>query len=147
MSRKQRYIGTLSDKEKVALEKGYKTGKHHTYRRRCHCILLSHGGKSIGELMVFFGVSRQTISTWLNLYEKAGIKGLELKEGRGRPCKLNIADEAQVKKIKTLIKNEPRSLKRVVGQISKDLNIKLSKKTLKRFLKNLITDGNGLESV
>ncbi|MFT6358806.1 MAG: hypothetical protein ACJAYJ_003033, partial [Saprospiraceae bacterium] len=41
MSRKNRFIEKLTEAQKSALEKGYRRGKSHLYRRKCHCILLS----------------------------------------------------------------------------------------------------------
>ena len=122
----------MTEAQKSALEKGYRTGKSHLFRRKCQCILLSSGGKSIPELCDFFQVSGTSIYKWLNLWETQGIKGLQLKPGRGRPPKLKETDKNQVKKIKVLVENEPQNLNRVVGQIKTDLGIDLSKKTLKR---------------
>jgi len=145
MSRKKRYIEKLTGAQKSALEKGYRTGKSHIYRRKCHCILQSHSGKTVKELRAFFEVSGNTIYTWFNEWEKDGIKGLQLKPGRGRPPLLDSKDDQQVKKIKVLVHNEPQNLNRVVGQVKSEMGIDLSKKTLKRFLKNLNTVGNDLD--
>lgn len=145
MSRKYRYITHLGASEKQSLRKGYRNGTHHLFRRKCHCILLSNEGKTVGELSTFFGVSTISIYSWLNQWEAEGITGLHLKPGRGRPKKLN-ADEADVvKTIKTLIENNPRNLGQVVEQVKEKLGVDLSKKTLKRFLKNLTTGGNASE--
>ncbi len=145
MSRKNKFIEKLTKEQKSSLEKGYKTGKHFLFRRKCQCLLLSNDGKTIKELCALFGVGRLSITTWFNLWESEGIKGLELKPGRGRPSKLKLTDPNQVKKVKALIENEPKNLTRVVGQLKSELGIDLSKKTLKRFLKNLNTDGNDSE--
>lgn len=142
MSRKNRFIEKLTEAQKSALEKGYRTGKSHLYRRKCHCILLSHERKTVKELATFFKVSEHSIYAWLNLWENNGIKALELQPGRGRPPKLKVTDEEQVKQVKTLVENEPKNLNRVVGQIKSELDIDLSKKTLQRFLKNLNSYGN-----
>ena len=144
MSRRKRYIEKLTETEIKSLKKGYQTGKSHLYRRKCHCILLSHQGKSVSELSDFFSVSIQSIYKWFNLWETQGIKGLELKPGRGRPPKLDSTNKNQVDTIKTVVENEPQNLKRVVGQVKSELGIDLSKKTLKRFLKNLNSPGNAL---
>lgn len=145
MSRKNRFIEKLTEAQKSALEKGYRTGKSHIFRRKCHCILLSHGGKTVNELKDFFGVSIHSVYAWFNSWEADGIEGLQLKPGRGRPPKLDSTNEQQVKKIKTLVENEPKNLNRVVGQVKSEMDIDLSKKTLQRFLKNLNTSGNASE--
>lgn len=142
MSRKNRFVAKLDEAQKRALEKGYKTGKHFLFRRKCQCILLSDQGKTIGELSELFEVSRLSITKWFDLWQSQGIEGLELKPGRGRPCKLHLEDDKQVQRVKTLVENEPKNLNRVVGQLKAELGMELSKKTLKRFLKNLNTSGN-----
>ena len=142
MSRKHRFIEKLTQAQKRALEKGYRNGKSHIFRRKCHCILLSHSRKTVDELKDFFGVSAHSIYAWLNSWEAEGITGLQLKPGRGRPPKLDSTNEQQVKKVKTLVENEPQNLNRVVGQIKSEMDVDLSKKTLQRFLKNLNTSGN-----
>lgn len=142
MSRKNRFVEKLEEAQKRALEKGYKSGKHFLLRRKCQCILLSDQGKTIGELSELFGVSRLSITKWLNLWQSQGIEGLDLKPGRGRPAKLRLEDENQIQRVKMLVENEPKNLNRVVGQLKEELDIELSKKTLKRFLKNLNTSGS-----
>jgi transposase len=147
MSRKKRFIEKLTKEEKSSLAKGYKTGKSHLTRRKCQAILLSHGGTTAGELSTLYSVTIRTVYSWFNSWESNGIKGLELKPGRGRKAKLQADDKDQVKIIKTLVENEPQSLKQVVKKIKSTLGIDLSKKTLKRFLKkNLSIDGNDSEN-
>ena len=145
MSRKNKFIEKLTKEQKSSLEKGYKTGKHFSFRRKCHAILLSHNGQTVKELSQFFEVSTVSVYTWLKTWESKGIKGLQLKPGQGRPTKLNSQDENHVKMVKTLVENEPKNLNRVVGQLKSELDLDLSKKTLKRFLKNLNTSGNASE--
>jgi len=145
MSRKNKFIEKLTKEQKSSLKRGYQTGKSHIFRRKCQCILLSHEGKTVKELCEFFSVSQISIYSWLKRWESQGIEGLKLKPGRGRPPKLNLADQKQVKKVKSLVENEPKNLNRVVGQLQSELGVDLSKKTLKRFLKNLNTNGNDSE--
>jgi transposase len=142
MSRKKRFIN-LTDLQKCSLQKGYKTGKSHLFRRKCQCILLSDEGKTVAELSKLFGVSAISIYNWLNSWESGGIEGLKLKPGRGRPAKLRADDQKQVKIVKTLVENEPKNLNRVVGQVQSQLGIEVSKKTLQRFLKRLTIAGSG----
>ena len=147
MGRKAKYIEKLTEAQKSSLQKGYSYGKSPLYRRKCHCILLSNRGKKASELSDFFQVSHQSIIVWLNAWEKEGIAGLKLKPGRGRKPKLKQKDAKHLEVVKTLIENEPKNLSRVTAQIETELNIQVSKKTLKRFLKNLNTNGSGLENV
>ena len=145
MGRKSKHIENLTEEQKSSLKKGYSYGKSPLYRRKCHCILLNHSGKTIKELSSFFDVSILSIQTWIKQWERQGLEGLKLKPGRGRKPKLQTNKEEHVETIKTLIKNEPKNLTRVTAQIETDLGIEVSKKTLKRFLKNLNTDGNDFD--
>ena len=142
MGRKSKYIENLTGEQKSSLKKGYTFEKRRLFRRKCHCILLSHEKKTVKELSSFFGISIHSIRKWLNLWERQGIEGLKLKPGRGRKPKLKTDEKTHVETVKTLIENEPKNLNRVTNQIEDKLGIEVSKKTLKRFLKNLNTDGN-----
>ena len=142
MGRKPKHIESLSEEEKKSLKKGHSYGKSPLFRRKCHCVLLNHSGKTIAELASFFGVSLQSIRIWIRQWEQHGLQGLQLKPGRGRPPKLDITSVHQVNVIKTLIKNEPKNLRKVTTQIKEQLEVEVSKKTLKRFLKNLTSDGS-----
>lgn len=146
MGRKSKYVEKLTEEQKSSLEKGYRQGKSPLFRRKCHCILLNDRGKDATELSDFFQVRRQSILNWLNAWEKSGLEELKLKPGRGRKPKLKKDNAEHVEIIKTLIENEPKNLFRVTAQIEAELDIQVSKKTLKRFLKNLNTNGNGLEN-
>lgn len=142
MGRKSKYIENLTEEQKSSLKKGYTYGKSPLFRRKCHCILLSHEGKTVKELSSFFSISVHSIRKWLKLWERQGIEGLKLKPGRGRKPKLKTNEKNHVETVKELIENEPKNLKRVTAQIEDELGIEVSKKTLKRFLKNLNTAGN-----
>ena len=142
MGRKSKHIENLTEEQKSSLKKGYSHGESPLYRRKCHCILLSHSGKTASELADFFGVTTHSVRVWLNQWEEFGQEGLKLKPGRGRKPKLDHHIDQHVKAVKTLVKNEPKNLNKVTAQLEKQLGIEVSKKTLKRFLKNLNTDGN-----
>lgn len=142
MSKNKRFIQDLTPDQLSMLEKGYKTGKQHIFRRKCQCILQSHSGISIKELSEYHQVSTRSIYKWLDSWESMGMSGLTIKKGRGRKPKLEINNALHTKKIKEFVENEPQSLKKVVPKIEAELHIGVSQKTLSRFLKRVITDGN-----
>lgn len=148
MGRKSKHIENLTEEQKSSLKSGYTYGESPKYRRRCHCILLNHSGKTAKELSTFFDVDVQSIQTWIKLWERQGIEGLKLQPGRGRKPKLKTEKQEHVETVKALIENEPKNLNRVTVQIEEELGIEVSKRTLKRFLKNLNTpQRNGNVSV
>lgn len=142
MSRKKRFIRPLSAEERLSLETGYKTGKSHVFRRKCHAVLLSAQGATVKSLAGQFGVRDVTVYAWFNAWEADGADGLELKPGRGRKPKLSADNEEQVRFVKELVDNEPRNLNRAVALIGQGLSIELGKKTLRRFLKKTAIGGN-----
>ena len=142
MGRKSKQIKKLTEEQKSSLRKGYTSGKSHLFRRKCQCILLNNEGKTTKELSLLYGISIYSILQWFKRWESGGIEGLKLKPGRGRKPKLNLSNSKHTETVKTLVENEPKNLNRVIGQIKYKLNIELSKKTLKRFLKNLNINGN-----
>ena len=144
MSRKLKFIEKLSKEQKSSLQKGYTFGSSPYFRRKCHCILLSHAGHKVSELSELFDVSEQSIRKWLKQWESQGLKGLELQPGRGRKPKLKMTNTTHVEKVIKLIENEPQNLNHVKDQLAQELKINLSKRTLQRFLNNLNTDGKDL---
>lgn len=141
MSYEKKIREKLTAEQKSSLKKGYQTGKSHSFRKKCQCILLRYEGKTVNELSIMYGVGKNTIYIWLNLWKTEGINGLYTKPGQGRPPKINLNNRHHTTIIKTMVENEPKNLNRVVGQIKSKLGIEVSKKTLIRFLKNLNTHG------
>ena len=78
----------LSKEEISELELGHKKGIKSRYRNRCQAVLLFHNqGKKMQDLIELYGVDRDTISRWLNRYEREGIEGLKDRKKSGRPIK------------------------------------------------------------
>lgn len=147
MSRKKRYIENLTETEIKALEKGFKEGKSHRFRNRCKTILLSHQGYDTNQLREIFGVGLLSIYRWMDKWESGGIDALADKEGRGRKPILKLDKQDHVSKVEKAIEKSPKNLNKVLAQIKEELDVDLSKLTLKRFLKNLNEDGNDSEEV
>lgn len=141
-----RYIKDLTAEQIEALTNGYKNGKTHNYRNRCRCILLSFQGKTVPELAAFFEVSQVTIYAWYNRWDAAGLEGLPIRPGRGRKRKLDIDNAEHVKEVKKSIKIENRNLNQLKSELETKLDIEISKVTLRRFLKKLVTDTNDFEN-
>lgn len=110
----------------------YKSGRHIIARKRSQCILLSHQGKPINELAGIFGVSRLTITHWLNKWEQGGLAGIRLQPGRGRKQKLAAIEQEH---LEAYVEQYSRNLKAVVALIKEKHAVVVSKKTLQRFLK------------
>lgn len=143
MSRKKRFIENLTEEEKSSLEQGYKHGNSHTYRCRCRCILLSHQGWECGELAVHFDTNLVTIYSWMNRWENGGMSAMSDKPGRGRKPILDASQNNHVEVVIDAVDESPSNLNKVLATVKEELGAEVSKKTLKRFLKNLSEDGSG----
>ena len=147
MSRKKRYIEKLTASEIQALEKGFKADNSYRFRNRCKAILLSHQGYDTNQLCEIFGVSLLSIYRWMDKWESGGIEALADKKGRGRKPILQLDKKDHVSKVEKAIEKSPKNLNKVLAQIKEELDVDLSKLTLKRFLKNLNEDGSDSEEV
>lgn len=131
----------LTEPELKTLQEGHKNGSQFQFRNRCFCLILSHQGKSVSELSKFFEISRITVYSWFDAWEKNGIVGLMNKPGQGRKSILSLQNPDHVKKVKAAIKKNPQSVKSVVAELESNLGAPMHPETLKRFLKNLVTVG------
>lgn len=128
-----RFINLYPESEKM-LERIYQHSKHHQVRQRAYCILLSHRGCTMPELLKIFRISRRTLQYWFSRWRQNQLIGLYDQNGRGKKPKFNEEEEAQVKE---WIKSEPKNLKKVVNQVQEEWGISVSKETLKRVAKKL----------
>lgn len=147
MSRKKRYIQTLSISEKADLEKGMKSKSGHQFRQRCHAVLLSHRGKEVSELESFFDVSKQTIYSWLNRWESKGIEGLKNQPGQGRKAALCVDNKDHVKAVDKAVRKVNQKGGNLLSEVDQELNLEggLSMRMLRSFLKKLVTSGKDAE--
>ena len=128
------YVKRLSLEEKQTLEAMYKNHPCHVPRKRAYAVLLSNEGFTLKELSRFFAKSRQTMSTWLHNWEEDGICGLLDSPRSGRPSKLSAANRQEAIE---LVKESPRSLRKVVAQLVEKFGVKISCSTLKCYCKQI----------
>lgn len=144
MSRKKRYIKSLSEDERALLDQGRKSNKGYQFQNRCHAILLSESGKTVAELQDIYGVSHQTIYSWFDRWEQGGIEALENKPGRGRKAVLRTDNKDHVKAVDKAVVKVNKKGGNLLAEIESELDLErgLSKKMLRTFLKKLDTSGN-----
>jgi transposase len=69
----------------------------HRVVERAHIVLASAAGESGSAICAKLGVSRPTVTLWLNRYEQEGLGGILSDRSRsGRPKRLTPADEAEI---------------------------------------------------
>jgi len=138
---KTKYI-KLTDEERENLTLGYEKGERN-FSRRCHSILLSNSGKKVMEIKSILEMKTTTsIRTWFRAWKKEGIEALKNKPKPGRTRKLDINNEEHVQVVKRTVKAVVEKGEDFHAKIEKELSIKVSSRTLRRFLKNLNIDGN-----
>jgi transposase len=134
----------LNDNQRQELENGYRNGKSHSFRTNCHLVLLKSEGRKSKEIASFLVLSEQKVNRWLWRYKLEGIKGLEIREGRGRPSILQTKDTESVKEA---VRKHRERISQARVELENSLGKEFSQKTLERFLKNLTAAINESESV
>lgn len=128
-----KYAKPLSLEEKLTLRELMRNGKTPGKRMRAHAILLSAEGKSINEIATIYPVHRVSVASWISDWEQSGIVGLLDKERSGRPHKLTEEEQARVKQ---LLQENPRSLKKIKKLLKDECGKDISIDTLKRIAKS-----------
>lgn len=124
----------LDNHQRPELENGYRNGNSHSFRTNCHLVLLKSEGRKSKEIASFLGITQQKVNRWLWRYKFEGIKGLEIRDGRGRPSILQITD---TELIKEAVRKHRQRISQAKVELENSLGKEFSQKTLGRFLKNL----------
>lgn len=84
-----KFIATLSDADRVALEQAHRDGAVHRQRQRAQAVLLSARGYTLEQLAALFQTHRDTVSGWLDAWQEQGLNGLADAPKAGRPPKID----------------------------------------------------------
>lgn len=133
----------LNDDQRIELENGYRNGNSHSFRTNCHLVLLKSEGRKSTEIASVLGITEQKVNRWLWRYKVEGLKGLEIRQGRGRPSILQTEDTESVK---AAVQKHRQRISQAKAELQMSLGKEFSQKTLVRFLKNLTADINESES-
>ena len=131
---------TLDDKQRAALEQGYRNGKTHAFRQHCQIVLLKAQGCKSQEIASLLGRNQKSANDWLHRYQSEGIKGLHIKPGRGRKTILSQTADAQ--RVRQAVKQHRQRISLAKAELEGSLGKEFSQRTLVRFLKNLTADTN-----
>ena len=102
---RKRIIKPLPEPEQQTLLEMYRNHPKSRMRERAHMVLLSSQKRSIKEICSIVFRSENTVSTWLNSYERMGFLGLYDGDIPGRPPRLS---EDQQEQIATWLDDSPR---------------------------------------
>ena len=132
----------LDEKQKAELEKGYREGESHTFRQRCHLILLKSKGQTSLEVATILGCCEMAVNNWVKRYLEEGIEGLKTRPGRGgKPI---LQAETDLAKVREAVARNRQRLSLVRAELEVELGKKFSDKTLNRFIKKTIAATNEL---
>lgn len=135
----------LSEAQRAALEKGYREGSSHAFRKRCHMLLLKSEGRRSVEVGKILGCHEVSVNNWLKRYEVEGIEGLKTRPGRGR--KPILDGEQDLEAVQKAVQANRQRLSVAKAELEAELNKSFSNKTLERYIKNLVHAINASESV
>ncbi len=133
----------LSDEQRAALEKTYRSGANHALRIRCQMILLKSEGRKSQEIADFLGCCQQAVNNWLHRYKTGGIEALETIAGGGRPPILS--SESDLAAVRVAVQNHRQRISVAKAELEETLAKRFCERTLSRFLKNLmpVTSASG----
>lgn len=135
----------LETSSREELEVGYRTGKQHCFRVRCHIILLKSDGRPSKEVGNIVQLSHNSVNHWTKRYKVHGILGLKNISGQGRKPKISVAEDGE--SVKALVQ-EHRQRVSVAQQEWEEANNKtVNRATFRRFLKELAESTNVSASV
>lgn len=128
----------LSTEAKKELVEGFKTGKSHAFRIRCHLVLLKAEQRKSKEVAKIVNMCEMSVNNWLLRYKIEGIEGLKTKKGRGRKPLLKREEDSLA--VLEAIKTKRQRLQSAKAEFEANTGKKVSRDTLRRFLKVLAED-------
>ncbi|WBX95590.1 MULTISPECIES: hypothetical protein [Chryseobacterium] len=126
----------LTEEESILVENLYKNSDSSVVRERCMFLRLSAQKKSMMEISRIMEVGRLRVTLFFNAWEQAENlsekqKTLSIKTGRGAKLKLDPVKDI----LPDLVKENSRNLNVVLNILEREHEIKITKPTLRNFLK------------
>lgn len=122
----------LSEAERQTLLDASRYAPWPRFRQRAHAVLLSAKGYKVAQLADIFEVDRDTVSDWLNTWERHGLLGLRDREHTGRPRK---GTEADRERLCQAVQKAPHQLRALPVQFQERTGLSLSRDTVRRWLR------------
>jgi transposase len=127
-----KFVASLSAPEQITLQCMRDSHSTRRVRMRAQAIMLSHQGFRVQEIAFISQVTRQTVSSWLDSWDRDGIAGLYDHPRSGHPM---ILSEEEVEFVMNLTAQEPRSMKMVAAALKEKKGKSVTVSTLKRAVK------------
>lgn len=127
-----KYVADITEAELKTLEDAHKNHQTARVRNRAHVIILSHKGFQMQKIGEICAIDRHAVSRVIDNWDKYGILGLYDAPRSGRPKILTPEDEEFVHEI---VKEEPRSTKKIIITLEDQRGKKVSGSTVRRVIK------------
>ncbi len=127
-----RFVQPLSDAEVQSLRDASKNASKPAQRRRAHGILLSHKGYTINQISEILDVQRDTVTRWLNAWQRDGLDGLADKARAGRP---SVYDDQDRERLQALVAETPHQIRALQARMAEETGKPVSLSTVQRALK------------
>ena len=127
-----KYVTPLTEEERATLRAAMAYGPSARVRQRAQAVYGSDQGFRIGSLAVLLDVDRDTVSAWLERWERDGLRGLYDAPRPGRPMIYTPEEQQQLRE---WVDAEPRQLKQAQARLAEASGKRASGATLKRILK------------
>lgn len=88
-----KFVSSLTDADRAALEQLNHDGATYRQRQRAHAVLLSANGYSLDQLADILRSDRDTVSSWLDGWQERGLEALSDAPKPGRRRKIDAALE------------------------------------------------------
>ena len=146
MSRKKRYIKSLTASQKAKVEAEFKHGKSHAFRQRCHAILLSDSGHSVPQITSILSVTQQSVYSWFDRWESDGISGLKTRKGQGKKPLLKMDNKDHVEGVEKAVNRVNKKGGNLLAEVEAELDLEggLTRRILRSFLKKTAIRGSGV---
>ena len=125
-------IRPLSEEECATLRAAWKDGPNSRVRQRAQAVYLAHRGTTRIALATLFEVGVDTISAWLDSWERAGLCGLSDEPRSGRPP---IYTPEEATQLCAWLEEEPRQLQQAQAQLEAATGKVASRQTVRRIVK------------
>ena len=124
-----KFVSPLSEEQRQSLEHLSQEDPSKRVRIRAQGILLSADGSTVDDIARVHHVHRDTVSSWLDLWEEFGVDGLRDRPRSGGPSKLSD-EEKQV--VKELLESHPNYPREILALLREKTGKTISYSTLRR---------------
>jgi len=126
-----KFVDSLDPQTRETLREFSRNHASARIRQRAHAVLLSDKGYKIDRIADIFDVDRDTVSRWLDNWQRRGLEGLPDDARTGRPSALSDQEQDQALK---LALDEPRQIKLGLAKIREHFETTLSLDWLRKLL-------------